>query len=94
MLKSFIRHLYHYQIYIFKKLSLTSINIHCKSLVEKYIEKDTILDSLCLAQFIANYDTKTCKICKCVIFWACFNVHTNPKNHCKELLLLFYPFCE
>jgi hypothetical protein len=53
-----------------------------------------ILDYLCLAQFIANYDTKTCKICKCVIFWACFNVLTNLENHYKELLLLFYPFCE
>lgn len=55
-----------------------------------------ILDFLCLAEFIANYDTKTCKICKHakIICWACLNVHKDPEDHYRELLLLFKPFCE
>ncbi len=51
---------------------------------------------MCLAKFIANYNTKTCKICKCVkvIHWVCFNVHKYLENHYRELLLLFKPFHE
>ncbi len=72
------------------------INIHCKSLVEKCIKKHMILDSLCIAEFITTYDTEACKICICakMICWACFNVHKDPENHYRELLLLFEPFCE
>jgi hypothetical protein len=78
--------------FFIEKLLPISIDIHCKSLVEK----DITLDSLCLAEFIANYNTKTCKIRKCVkvIHWVCFNVHKDPENHYKELLLLLKPFHE
>jgi hypothetical protein len=45
---------------------------------------------------MANYDTKTCKFRKCVkvIRWVCFNVHKDPENHYRELLLLFKHFHE
>jgi len=39
------------------------------------------LDSLCFEEFIANYDIKTCKICKGVIHWVCFNVHKSLENN-------------
>jgi len=50
---------------IFKKLPPTSIDIHCKSLVEKNIKIYITLFFECLVEFIANYNTKTCKIHKC-----------------------------
>jgi hypothetical protein len=78
--------------FFIEKLPLISTDICCKSL----IEKDITLDSLCFAEFMANYNTKTCKIRKCVkvIHWVCFNVHKDHENHYKELLLLFKPFHE
>jgi hypothetical protein len=37
---------------IFKKLPLTSINMHCKSLVEKYSNKDMILNSIMILKHV------------------------------------------
>jgi hypothetical protein len=47
---------------ILNKLSLT--NIHCKSLIEKYIMKNQSLKHLSLAKFVVNYDIKSSKQCK------------------------------
>ncbi len=57
-----------------KKLPLTSIDIHFKSLVEKIYKIYITLFFECLVEFIANYNTKTCKIHKCakIICWVYF----------------------
>ncbi len=81
---------------ILENLPPTSIDMDCKSLVENHKKRNISLDYKCLAEFIANYNIKTCKIYKCVkvIHWVCFNVHKNPENHYRELLLLLKPFHE
>ncbi len=49
---------------------------------------------MCLAEFVANYDTKINKRHNKnkILGWVSFNQHENPENHYKELLFLFKQF--
>jgi hypothetical protein len=66
-----------------KKLKLESIEIFCKSLIDKYKDRPKYLNDICLAQFIAKYNMKTIKkFCvPQIIRWVNFNLHKDPKNH-------------
>jgi hypothetical protein len=75
-------------------LSPNSIETHCKSLVDKYINSNERLNDLCLAEFVVNYDIKVNKrhYKNKIIRWVSFNQHKILENHYKKLLLLFKPF--
>jgi len=70
------------------------IKIHCKSLVDNYINWNERSNDLCLVEFIIKYDTKLNKrhIKSKIIRWVSFYQHKNPKNHYTKWLLLFKPF--
>ncbi len=61
-------------------LSPNSIEIYCKSLVDKYINPNERLNDLCLAKFVVNYDIKINKrhYKSKIIHWVSFNQHINP----------------
>jgi hypothetical protein len=61
--------------------------IHCKSLVDKYINWNEKLNVLCLVEFVVNYDTKINKRCSKskIIHWLSFNQHKNLKNHYRKM---------
>jgi hypothetical protein len=42
-----------------QKLLTTFRNVHCKSLIDKYIEKVVYLHFIFIAEFIYKYDTKS-----------------------------------
>jgi hypothetical protein len=44
-----------------QKLPTTSTNVHYKSLIDKYIKRHATLHFIYLVEFIAKYDTKSCK---------------------------------
>ncbi len=44
-------------------LSLSFTKLHCKSLVDKYINWNEKLNDFCLVEFVANYDIKVNKRC-------------------------------
>jgi len=86
------KHLYYYHK---KNIRLISnVEIHCKSLVDKYINQNERLNDLCLTKFVVNYDTKVNKIHNKIkiICWVSLNQQKNPKNHYRQLLFLFKPF--
>jgi hypothetical protein len=66
---------------ILNKLSLNSIDIHCKSLIEIYKTQNESLNNISLAKFVANFDTKSSKKCKCnkIKHWVSFNLHKDSK---------------
>jgi hypothetical protein len=69
------------------------MEIHYKSLLDKYINQNERLNDLCLAKFVVHYDTKVNKrhSKNKIIHWVSFNQHKNAKNHYRELLFLFEP---
>ncbi len=73
---------------------ISNVEIHCKSLVDKYINQNERLNDLCLTKFVVNYDTKVNKIHNKIkiICWVSLNQQKNPKNHYRKLLFLFKPF--
>jgi hypothetical protein len=75
-------------------LSPTSIKIHYKSIVDKYKTQPQSLDHISLAEFVVEHNTKNHKKYKHskIIHWVSFNLHKDPKNHYRKLLLLFKPF--
>jgi hypothetical protein len=77
-----IKHLYYYHKKI-QGLFSNSTKIHCKSLVDKYINRNERLNDFCLVEFVANYDTKVNKRRNKtkIICWVSFNQHKNSKNH-------------
>jgi len=86
--------LYYYHKKKIQGLSPNFIEIHCKSLVDKYINRNERLNDLCLIEFVIKYDTKVNKRCSKskMICWISFNQHKNLENRYKELILLFKPF--
>ncbi len=78
-----------------RNLFLTSINIHCKSIVDKYKGRPQSLDHISLIEFVVEHNTKNHKKSKHnkIIHWVSFNLH-DPQNHYRKLLLLLKPFRE
>jgi hypothetical protein len=53
-----------------------------KSLIDQFTHKNQTLNCICLVDFVANYDTKTCKTTKCdKLFFGSFTLHNDAKNH-------------
>jgi hypothetical protein len=74
---------------IFNKLSPNSIDIHYKSLIEKYKTRNESLNHISLAKFVVNFDTKSSKQCKHnkIIHWVSLNLHKYLENYYRKLLL-------
>jgi hypothetical protein len=52
------------------------------------------LNHISLAEFVAKFDIKSSKKCKCnkIICWVSFNLHKDSKFYYRQLFLLFMPF--
>jgi hypothetical protein len=91
-----IKLLFYYHKKMLHNLSPISTDIHCNLVFNKYQTQPQFLDHISLIIFFTKNNIKIYKRYKHseIINWVSFNLHKDPKNHYKKILLLFKLFCE
>ena len=81
-----------------QKLDKESMDVMCKSIIDKYIDRPKSLQDICLAKFVANYNHIKNKISirrkPKIIRFVHYNQFKDLENWSREQLLLYVPFID
>ena len=81
-----------------QKLDKESMDVMCKSIIDKYIDRPKSLEDICLAEFVANYNHIKNKISirkkPKIIRFVHYNQFKDLENWSREQLLLYVPFID
>ena len=81
-----------------QKLDKESMDVMCKSIIDKYIDRPKSLEDICLAEFVANYNHIKNKISiqkkSEIIRFVHYNQFKDLEIWSREQLLLYVPFID